>query len=40
MGVIENKPGSAGSVRVYSYLMDIFGALIPHSIKIFPQFQA
>ncbi len=26
VGIIENKPGSAGSVRVYSYLMDIFGA--------------
>ena len=25
LGVIENKPGSAGSVRVYSYLLDLFG---------------
>ncbi len=25
VGLIENKPGSAGSVRVYSYLIDTFG---------------
>lgn len=27
IGVIENKPGSAGSVRVYAYLSDKYGGI-------------
>jgi hypothetical protein len=37
VGVIENKPGSAGSVRVYSYLLDIFGVFISLQYKATPK---
>jgi hypothetical protein len=41
VGLIENKPGSAGSVRVYSYLIDTFGNstdLTIESIAVFEFF--
>jgi hypothetical protein len=41
VGLIENKPGSAGSVRVYSYLIDTFGNstdLTVESIAVFEFF--
>jgi hypothetical protein len=31
---IENKPGQAGSLRVYSWLADTFGAITPEAAEL------
>ncbi|WP_342118082.1 DUF2322 family protein [Pseudoduganella sp. OTU4001] len=34
VGRIENRPGQAGSVRVYSWLAETFGAITPEAAEL------
>lgn len=40
VGKIENKPGQAGSLRVYSWLAQSFGAITPEAAAIGVQIYA